>query len=148
MRHLGIDYGSKRIGVAVSDTDGRIAFPLTTLIAGSDRAKTLRELRELVEREAVSRVVVGLPLSLDGSRGPAAQRAERFAAALGRHLAVPVEAFDERFSTQQAERVLIDADVSRQRRKEVVDRVAATMILQGYLDRRAAQAGDDHSRGP
>lgn len=137
---MGLDPGQRRIGVALSDEDGRFAQPLSTLSAN---AKTLMdELRELVATWGVSRIVVGLPLTLRGEEGMMAERARRFAGRVAQATGLSVELFDERLSSVSAERVLKEAGLSEKRRRPVVDRVAASFMLQTYLDRQhhAAQA--------
>lgn len=132
VRLLGIDLGSKTIGCAVSDEDGVIASPLRTLRrhGGQRDLDAVAAVREEVGAEAV---VLGLPRELSGDEGPAARRVRRFGEALAAHLGCPVHYWDERFSTVEAERVLLEADVSRKGRAAVVDHVAAALILQGFL---------------
>jgi len=134
-RVLAIDLGTRRIGVALSDPTGTIASPLETLsVTGPRRA--VEQVADLCRRHGVAAVVVGWPRNMDGSRGPAAKEAEAFAERLRPAAAVPVELWDERLSTAAAERALIDADVRRDERRRSRDRVAAAVILQGYLDAR------------
>jgi len=130
---IGLDFGERRIGVAVSDPGGQIARPLLVIERSSLRDDMAR-IAELVRSRRAQKVIVGLPLNLDGSLGPAARRARRFASALGRELALPIALWDERLTTVEAERALLASDRSRQRRKEVRDAVAASLILQSYLD--------------
>ncbi|MBK8262045.1 MAG: Holliday junction resolvase RuvX [Nannocystis sp.] len=145
MRALGLDVGSKTIGVAISDPDGVIASARQTLPRqgnGPDAAA----IAAMVAREAVMRVVVGFPLELDGRVGHRARQVQRFIDALTPALAglappVGVEAWDERFSTAAAERTLLSADVSRAKRKQHIDAVAAQHILQGWLDGRERRGG-------
>jgi putative Holliday junction resolvase len=135
-RSLGLDVGTKTVGVAVSDGLGLTAQPVTTL--------RRTELRRLAEHHSVEHVVVGLPLNMDGSEGPSAGEARRFGEAVARQLGLPVDYWDERLTTAEANRVLLEADLSRARRKAVVDRVAAALILQGWLDaRRGTAQGDE-----
>jgi len=133
VRVLGLDVGSKTIGVAVSDELGLFAHPRTTLARVGLRGD-VAAVADWVEREGAERVVVGLPLTLEGEVGPRAKRVLVFVEALRARLPVPVETWDERFSTAAVERTLIEADLSRKKRKEVVDRGAAAFILQGWLD--------------
>lgn len=135
MRVLGLDVGSKTIGVAASDELGLAAYPRVVL-ARRALAADLAAVTRLVAEEAAGRVVVGLPLSLEGELGPMARRVLAFVDALRAALgeAVPVETWDERFSTAAVERVLIQGHVSRSRRKQVIDKQAAAYILQGWLD--------------
>ena len=132
-RTLGIDYGEKRIGVALSDGLGIAAHPFGVLEAGGDAGPRLAE---LVREHDVERVVVGLPRSLDGSEGKAATIARRFAQELRALLDIEVAMYDERLTSRIAEDVLLSAGSSRARRRKKVDKVAAAVMLQGYLDRR------------
>jgi putative pre-16S rRNA nuclease len=133
-RVLGIDVGSVRIGLAVSDETHTLASPLATL-PNDPRTLWPRLAREVQERQ-VARVVIGLPRRLDGSEGEAAELARRFAAEVERRTAVVVEFWDERFTTAAAERSLIESGVRRRRRREVIDAVAASVLLQSWLDAR------------
>lgn len=133
-RVLGIDYGERRLGLAISDETRTIASGLEVYERRSLK-EDLQHLREVVEREGAERVVLGLPLNLDGSLGPKAQEVLQFKEQLEEALSIPVELADERLTTQEAERVLLEADLSRRRRREVRDRLAAVLILQSYLDR-------------
>jgi len=130
---LGLDPGERRIGVAVSDPRGVAAQPLR-VIERASFAEDAARLRELVEARKAERVVVGLPLGMDGEAGPAARSARRYANRLRRELQVEVVLWDERLSTAEAERSLLSAGESRARRREVRDAVAAALILQSYLD--------------
>ena len=132
---MGLDYGERRIGVAGSDEMGLIARPLS-VIERTSRAEDAARIGELASRRKAKTIVVGLPLNMDGSAGPAARRARRFARMLERELGLAVELWDERLSTAEAERALIGADERRERRREVRDGVAAALILQSYLDAR------------
>jgi putative Holliday junction resolvase len=135
---MGLDYGERRIGVALSDPLGLTAQPLTTLERTSlDR--DLDALEALLRRHEVRRVILGLPLSLKGERGERARAAEGFGRRLERQAGVPVEAWDERLTSVQAERALLEGDVSRRRRREIIDRTAAVFILQSWLDARGAR---------
>ncbi len=135
MRVLAVDLGSRRIGLALSDPTGTVASPFLTLPHRSLRHDVAR-IVTLCREHAVARVVVGWPRNMDGTSGPAAQRAEAFAAALRRALSIPVELSDERLSTAQAERALVQGEVRREKRREVRDQVAAALILQTYLGSR------------
>jgi len=134
-RVMGLDYGQRRIGVALSDPLGITAQPLLTLERTTLDAD-LDSLGSLMKRWDVRRVVIGLPLSLKGERGERAREAEGFGRRLERASGVPVEAWDERLTSVQAERALLEGDVSRKRRREVIDRTAAAIILQSWLDAR------------
>jgi putative Holliday junction resolvase len=138
---MGLDIGSRRIGVAVSDENGIIAQPLTTLETRNNGDFPLDELGALVAERGIAGIVVGLPRRLDGSHGPAAVAAEALAARLGAALALPVELWDERLTSVQAERLLVEAGVRRKKRRGATDRIAAALILQGFLDRRAMSVG-------
>ena len=134
MRAIGLDLGSKRIGVAVSDRSGTIATPLTVLERRRDHAADHRAIAALVAEEEAERLVIGLPLSLDGSQGPAARRALAEAAELATVVPVPVETFDERLTTVSADRALLEAGLRAPARRAVVDKVAAAVMLQAWLD--------------
>jgi len=133
---IGLDLGTKTIGVAVSDPSRRLAAPVVTIARSrfADDAKRLFKLAE--ERRAVG-FVLGLPLNMDGSEGPRAQSTRAFARNLAKLTALPIALWDERLSTAAVERALIEADASRQKRKAVIDQHAAAYILQGALDRLA-----------
>jgi putative Holliday junction resolvase len=134
-RILGVDLGSRRIGVALSDPTGQIASPLLTVQHRSLR-HDLDRIVVISREHAVEGIVVGWPRNMDGTSGPAARRAEAFARALRREVTVPVELWDERLSTVAAERELLRDSVRRTRRRQARDRVAAAWFLQAYLDRR------------
>lgn len=131
---LGLDYGTRTIGVAVSDEGWRVASPLTT-IRRSKFAADAAELLRLAERYNVAAFVVGMPFNMDGSTGPRVQSTRDFARNLAKLTTRPLIAWDERWSTVAAERAMLEADASRARRREAIDRVAAAIILQGALDR-------------
>ena len=133
-RVLGLDLGDARIGVAVSDDDRRLAVPLGTIHTGAPA--DLKAIAKLVEDHDATAVVIGLPLSMTGEHGAAATKAESFAGALRSFLHVPVVLHDERLSTVEAERVLRSAGVGGRERRKVVDRSAAAVILQAWLDGR------------
>ncbi|HZS82043.1 MAG TPA: Holliday junction resolvase RuvX [Stellaceae bacterium] len=132
-RLLGLDLGTKTIGLALSDTRRRIASPLATLRRGKFRDDAGR-LRQLVESREVGAMVIGLPIAMDGSEGPRCQSARQFARNLLAIFDIPIAFWDERLSTRAVEREMIAADLTRKRRGEIVDRVAAAYILQGFLD--------------
>ncbi|RLA85409.1 MAG: Holliday junction resolvase RuvX [Deltaproteobacteria bacterium] len=134
MRIMGLDVGEKRIGVALSDQMGIIAQGLEVIERKG--SETLKRLREIALRYDVQEVVIGLPLRADGSLGVQAQKVMAFAEELKAVLGLPVRLWDERFSTQQAERILLQADQSRRKRRRVRDKLAAAIILQGYLEAR------------
>ncbi|PIS29533.1 Holliday junction resolvase RuvX [Candidatus Saganbacteria bacterium CG08_land_8_20_14_0_20_45_16] len=134
MRIVGLDYGEKRLGVAITDALGLIAQPLAVL----NKATVLEDCQNLekllADYEGISEVVVGLPKTLKGTIGPQAQKVLEFVAAVQARLPYKVVTWDERFTSKAAERVLIEAGLSRQKRKSVIDKSAAALILQGYLD--------------
>lgn len=142
VRSFGLDVGTKTVGIAVSDALGITAQPITTLRRTNLRAD-LTELRRLAEHHGVEHAVVGLPLNMNGSEGPSAVEARRFGDAVARTLGIRVEYWDERLTTAAANRMLLEADVSRARRRAVVDQVAAALILQGWLDARQSTAPGD-----
>lgn len=132
-RALGVDYGERRVGLAVSDELGMLALPLMTLPV-QNSAQVIRDILKLCAEKKVGTIVIGLPLNMDGSRGPAAQAVERFVEELRRHTNLTVKVWDERLSSRQVERMLLEADLSRSRRKKLIDKLAAQVILQSYLD--------------
>ncbi len=137
-RVLGLDVGSRTIGVAVSDELGVAAHGVTTL-QRRGTVKDVAQVLELVRRYQATRVVVGMPYELDGSAGRRAERVRVFYDALAA-AGLALDEWDERFSTVEAEQVLLEANLSRARRKEVIDQMAAQHILQGWLDHRKAGA--------
>ena len=140
MRVLGIDLGERRVGVAVSDPDGVVATPYTVIeLPTKSSSKTnsevlCRKLLEMALEIKAEAVVVGMPLSLDGTSGPAAQAADAQVEVLRDLIDIPVFTHDERFTTSIAEQAMLEADLSRKRRKEVIDKSAATVMLQSWLD--------------
>jgi putative Holliday junction resolvase len=132
-RLLGLDLGEKTIGLALSDTGLMIATPLQTLKRGKFSVDAVT-LAALITEHGVGGLVVGLPLNMDGSEGPAVQSARAFVRNFSAKSEIPIVMWDERLSTAAVTRTLIDADASRKRRKEVVDKMAAAYILQGALD--------------
>jgi len=136
MRVVGVDLGAKRIGVAVSDSDEKIAMPSSVIQRSGDRPRDHRAIREIVEEYDAGRVVVGLPLSLDGSMGPAARAASEEAEELATVVGVPVEVYDERLTTVTADRSLMEMKMKADARRRVVDKVAAAVMLQSWLDGR------------
>lgn len=147
-RVLGIDLGAKRVGVAVSDDGQRMATPATTLVRRGDRARDYRAIAELVgDYEAVG-VVFGLPLSLSGAEGPAAAGARTEAARVAELLAVPIDLVDERLTSVEAAGALRAAGHPTRRQRQVIDQVAAAVLLQSWLDRRAGSrnaGGEDRA---
>ncbi|HEX7168472.1 MAG TPA: Holliday junction resolvase RuvX [Acidimicrobiales bacterium] len=139
-RVIGIDLGSKRIGVAISDSDGAMALPYDVVHRSGDRAKDHRAVAALAEEAGAVMVVVGLPLSLDGGVGPAAQAALDEAGEMRATLGLPVETFDERLTTVSADRSLVQMKMRADARRRVVDKVAAAVMLQAWLDSRRARS--------
>ncbi|WP_319773258.1 Holliday junction resolvase RuvX [Breoghania sp.] len=135
-RLIGIDLGTKTIGIALSDGRRSIASPLETIRRTKFTADSNR-LLELVDAQEVAGLVIGLPLNMDGSEGPRAQATRAFVRNLSARRAIPITYWDERLSTVAVTRTLLEADTSRARRDEVVDKMAAAFILQGFLDRMA-----------
>jgi putative Holliday junction resolvase len=133
MRILALDYGSKRIGVAVSDETKTIAQPLE-FISAEPFANFLERLKELIHEKEIDLILVGLPRNMDGSYGPAALKVQAFAGVLRTAVAVPIKTWDERLTSAQANRILIQGNVRRAKRKEKVDKMAAAILLQSYLD--------------
>jgi putative Holliday junction resolvase len=143
-RILALDPGTKRIGVALSDELGWTAQPLETFERKS-LGVDIAHIKDLVSRHEVREIVVGMPVRLDGRMGPAAQSARQFLDAVQTGVGIPVVAWDERLTTKAAEQMLIEADVSRKKRKGVVDRVAAALLLKSYLEHLSAPSlSTDH----
>jgi len=136
MKILGIDYGTKRLGLAVSDEDAFLASPLPLIRRSRSLNRDLMAIRTLAREHDISLIVVGLPLHMNGTRGEMAERAKSFASELQKHAKLPVTCFDERGTTLEAEGMLIEAGFSRKRRKDLKDSVAAAAMLQAYLDDR------------
>ena len=135
MRILGLDVGSKTVGVSLSDAFGWTAQGLKTIQINEDKGEYgFEEIGTLIAENEVSKVVVGLPKNMNGTIGPRGEASQFFADELNKRFGVPVVLWDERLTTVAAERVLLEADVSRKKRKKVIDKMAASMILQGYLD--------------
>jgi len=133
MRILALDHGSKRIGVAVSDETKTIAQP-QEYIPAEPFADFLARLRQLVREKEIDLILVGLPRNMDGSYGPAAQKVQAFVAVLKTAITVPIKLWDERLTSSQANKILIQGGVRRDKRKEKVDKMAAAILLQSYLD--------------
>ncbi|MDQ6631089.1 MAG: Holliday junction resolvase RuvX [Verrucomicrobiota bacterium] len=133
MRILALDHGTKRIGLALSDELGLIAQPLEFIYA-EPFAEFLERLKEIIHETHVEQILVGLPRNMDGSYGPAAAKVQEFVAILKETFALPIKLWDERLTSTQANRFLIQAKVRREKRKEKVDKMAAAILLQSYLD--------------
>lgn len=138
MRIMALDLGDRRIGVAVSDELGWTAQGIGVVERHRD-GRELEEIERLVREREVSEIVVGLPRNMDGSIGPRGEICIAFAEMLRGKLQLPVHLWDERLTTVAAERTLLEADVSRRKRRQVVDKLAATLILQHYLDSKAGR---------
>ncbi|MBA2869786.1 putative Holliday junction resolvase [Anoxybacillus calidus] len=135
MRVLGLDLGTKTLGVAISDELGWTAQGLETIKIDEEQGQFgLKRLRELIEEYHVEAIVLGFPKNMNGTVGPRGEASQQFAEILKQEFGLPVILWDERLSTMAAERMLIAADVSRKKRKQVIDKMAAVMILQSYLD--------------
>ncbi|HXR45945.1 MAG TPA: Holliday junction resolvase RuvX [Candidatus Limnocylindrales bacterium] len=133
MRILALDHGTKRVGVAVSDETKTIAQPLE-YIPAEPFADFLARLKKLLLEKEIDLVLIGLPRNMDGTYGPAAQKVEAFVAVLRSAITVPIKTWDERLTSAQANRILIQGKVRRDQRKEKVDKMAAAILLQSYLD--------------
>ena len=133
MRILALDHGTRRVGVAVSDELQMIAQPLE-YIAPEPFANFLTRLKEILRDKEISLILVGLPRNMDGSYGPAALKVQEFVAALKDAVTVPIKTWDERLTTVQAQKFLIQGGVRRDQRKQKVDKTAAAILLQSYLD--------------
>ena len=131
---MGIDLGSRRIGVAVSDAGGVLATPYEVVQRSGDEARDHRRLLEIAEEVEVGLLVVGLPLSLDGSMGPAATAAVAEAERLGATTDLPIDLYDERFTTVTADRSLMERNLKADARRRIIDKVAAAVMLQAWLD--------------
>ncbi|MGG4381963.1 Holliday junction resolvase RuvX [Priestia megaterium] len=135
MRVLGLDVGTKTIGVAVSDEMGWTAQGIETIkIADEQMEQSYPRLQQLIDEYSVEKIVVGLPKNMNGTIGPRGEACIEFADNVKEEFNIETMMWDERLSTMAAERVLLSADVSRKKRKKVIDKMAAVMILQGYLD--------------
>jgi len=135
MRVLAIDHGTKRMGIALSDPSGIVASPLE-FIPAEPFAPFLNRLKELIREKEVELILIGMPRNMDGSYGPAAAKVQEFVAVLKENIAIPIQLWDERLTSAQANRFLLQADVKRKDRKEKVDKAAAAILLQSYLDSR------------
>ena len=140
-RLLGLDIGERRIGVAISDPTGTLARPLTTVVRASRQAD-FQAIDRLVADYAVERVIVGLPLSLNGSEGPQARQVRRYSEKLAQALSVPVEFWDERYSSATAVEILRRKGQRRHMMREEIDAAAAAVVLQSYLDARPSFIDD------
>ena len=139
MRILGIDYGDARVGVAVSDPMGWMATELPQL-KGGDMEEVCGEIGKIVKEYGVEKIVLGYPKNMNGTIGPRGELSEQFKEILEKNLGLPVVLWDERLTTVSADRVMMESGVRREDRKQFVDKIAATIILQGYLDRKKFEA--------
>ena len=146
MRALGVDLGSKRIGIALSDSAGRMATPYEVVARSGDPARDHRRIAELAVETEAELLVVGMPFSLDGSMGAAAQAAVAEAAELAKVTGLPVDTWDERLTTVSADRDLIALDMKAPARRRVIDKVAAAVMLQAWLDHRRLTAAEEPGR--
>ncbi|HVU26797.1 MAG TPA: Holliday junction resolvase RuvX [Verrucomicrobiae bacterium] len=133
MRILALDHGTRRIGVAVSDETKTIAQPLE-YIPAEPFADFLARLKKILAEKEIDLILLGLPRNMDGSYGPAAQKVQAFADELKKEISVPIKFWDERLTSSMANRILIQGNVRRDKRKEKVDKMAAAILLQSYLD--------------
>ena len=133
MRYLGLDLGTKTLGLAISDRLGTISSPYKVL-RYKDVNLLIDELIEIIEKEKVNELVLGLPKNMNGSLGFAAERSMNFKELLEQKINIPIHLVDERLSTMEAEKILISADVRREKRKKVIDGMAASIILDTYLN--------------
>lgn len=133
MRILGMDIGEKNIGLAVSDELGITAQGLDNLLRGQD-SETIVSLAEIVKKNNVREIVAGMPVNMDGTLGQKAKETAAFLEKIKEKIPLPVKIWDERLSSMQAERIMLEADMSRRKRKKRIDRLAAQLILQSYLD--------------
>ncbi len=142
MRSLGLDLGEKRIGVAISDPLAMTAQPLG-IIERKNLSSDLQQIKQIIQRYAVKQVVIGFPKNLKGAIGLAAQKVMEFSNLIEKETGLPIVHWDERLTTAAAEKTLIFAQVSREKRKQVIDKLAAVYILQGYLDRQRSEGRRD-----
>lgn len=147
MRVLGVDLGSKRIGLAISDEAGEFAFP-AGIVDSRGRKRDIGKLRELIREKRIGRAVIGLPIHMDGRRGPEAERALRFASDLAAAAGIPVDTLDERWTSREAERVLQQQHASKKRgakrrKAGAVDEMAASIILRTYLAQQDSPSDND-----
>ncbi len=137
MKTIGLDLGEKRIGVAASDESGRIALPTATISGDQPACEIIADILNLADQHEAERIVIGMPTSLSGEAGPAAQKTAQFARALAAETNLQVITWDERLTTALAEKAMISANVRRRQRRQKIDKVAAALILQNYLDTHA-----------
>ena len=143
MRVIGLDVGDKTVGIAISDELGLTAQGLPTL-RRERLAADLSYVQGVADEHSATRVIVGLPLNMNGTEGPRGAASRKFGDALGKLTGLPIEYWDERLTTAQAERVLLEADVSRRKRRQVIDKLAAQVILQSWLDAQRPVSEAEH----
>lgn len=136
MRYLGLDFGLKRIGLAKSGSLGLIAQFYKTIYVSRNQEKIFSELSTIVDTEKIEAIVIGLPYHMNGEKGEKGEKAEAFGEKLKDYVSIPIFYEDERLTTVSAERILIEGNMSRKKRKDKIDSLAATFILQKYLDRK------------
>ena len=132
MRYLGLDLGTKTLGIAISDRLGTISNPYKT-IKYSSKEELVKEIKKIIDEENVQAIALGFPKNMDNSIGDAGTRSIEFKKLLEKNIDVPIELIDERLSTVEAEKYLLDADMSRKKRKDIIDAVAASVILNTYI---------------
>lgn len=135
MRILALDWGEVRIGAAISDEEGRIAFPLKKII---ENKGAISEIKKLVEKEKIEKIVLGMPLNLAGLEAESAKKVDKFFLQLQKNTKLPVEYLDERFTTMEAGKLLDQQGLSEKKQREIKDNIAAQIILQAYLDYKAS----------
>lgn len=136
MKTIAFDIGARRVGIATSDPSGVLASPLRVFTRSNDPDQDARDLAAIADLQGAELIVVGMPISLRGTEELAAQHMREFIALLQQHTSIPIEVWDERLTTAIAERVLLEANLSRESRREKIDQVAAALILQSFLDSR------------
>lgn len=134
MRTLGLDYGEVRVGLAISDPDGIISQPVGNVSANPHK-ELLNAIRKICSERGVGRLVVGLPINMNGTESDSTRKARKLGEEVAAATGLPVEFLDERLTTASAERLLVEADMSRRKRKDKIDSIAAAIILQAYLDK-------------
>ncbi len=137
MKYLGVDPGENRVGLAISDPEGRLAMPLSVLDEADDQAQ-VDAILQVAKEQAAEAIVVGMPYTLRGGVGPSAERVQAHLQLLQQSTELPVHTWDERFTSGIAEKVLLEADVSRAGRKQHLDKLAAAIMLQSFLDKQAS----------
>ena len=136
MRYLGLDLGSRTLGVAISDKSGLIARSLTIIRHNEEYCMLIDKIKEFVEEEKIEAIVLGYPKNMNNTIGPKGQLSEKFKEMLETNIQLPVYLQDERLTTKEAQNILISNDTSRKKRKKVIDSMAAAIILQSYLDKK------------